>query len=163
MILSGNNFDGLVTTYSILNYSRLFHYLKQNPHHEKIVVGLDISGDPRVGDLRSVIDKLTRLRSEEGIKMAIHLAEIVNPEETSAVLDTCHVGRVRLGHGTCIPPSLGGSDTLLEQLTRAGCPVEACLSSNVVCHTVPSYTAHQARIYHDRGIPVGRLFIRRSF
>ena len=137
---------------------RLYHSLKKNSHYDKLLVGLDISGDPRVGDLRTVLDKMTRLRSEEGIKMAIHLAEIANPEETSAVLDTCHVGLVRLGHGTCIPPSLGGSDTLLEQLARAGCPVETCLSSNVVCHTVPSYSAHQARIYHDRGIPISKLF-----
>ena len=60
----------------------------------------------------------------------------------SAVLDTCQIGRVRLGHGTCIPPSLGGSDTCLELLTHAECPVETCLSRNVVCHTVPSYREH---------------------
>ena len=75
----------------------MFHTLKQNPRHDKILVGLDISGDPRVGDLRSVLEEVTRLRSEDGVKMAIHLAEIVNPDEIGAVLDTCHVGCVRLG------------------------------------------------------------------
>ena len=137
----------------------MYYSLKQKSKYDDILVGLDISGDPRVGDLRSVLDKMTRLRSEDGVKMAIHLAEVVNPEEISAVIDTCHVGSVRLGHGTCIPPALGGSDALLEQLTRAGCPVEVCLSSNVVCRTVPSFREHQARIYHDRGIPIGIVLV----
>ena len=52
--------------------------------------------------------ELTRLRAEDGVPMSIHLAEIVSHAETAAVLDTCHVGRVRLGHATCIAPSLGG-------------------------------------------------------
>ena len=69
----------------------MYYSLKQNSKYDDILVGLDISGDPRVGDLRSVLDKMTRLRSEDGVKMAIHLAEVVNPEEISAVIDTCHV------------------------------------------------------------------------
>ena len=55
------------------------------------------------------------------------------------------------------------SEALLEQLTRVRprVAVEACLSSNVVCHTVPEYSQHQAGIYHNLGVPVGEktLFI----
>ena len=50
------------------------------------------------------------------------------------------------------------SEALLEQLTRVRprVAVEACLSSNVVCHTVPEYSQHQAGIYHNLGVPVGK-------
>ena len=86
----------------------LYKELRSKPRYASLVVGLDISGDPRVGDLRSVLGELTRLRAQDGVPMSIHLAEIVSHAETAAVLDTCHVGRVRLGHATCIAPSLGG-------------------------------------------------------
>ena len=111
-----------------------------------------LSGDPRVGDLRTVVDKLARLR-EDGVKVAVHLAETVNHEETGAVLA---MAPDRIGHGTCIHPTLGGSDVLWSQLTRVKSPVEVCLSSNVVCHTVPSYDKHQANIYYQHGVPIGK-------
>ena len=39
-----------------------------------ILAGLDIFGDPRAGNLRTVVDKLTKL-IEEGVKAAVNLAE----------------------------------------------------------------------------------------
>ena len=49
----------------------------------------------------------------------------------------------RIGHGTCIHPSLGGSDTLWKLLLEHKSAVEVCLSSNVFCQTVPSFQQHQ--------------------
>ena len=63
-----------------------------------ILAGLDIFGDPRAGNLRTVVDKLTKL-IEEGIKVAVHLVE------TGAVLA---MAPDRIGHGMCIHPTLGG-------------------------------------------------------
>ena len=130
----------------------LYKNLKRNSSYEHILVGLDISGDPRIDNLKTVVDKLKRIRQEDGIKITIHLAETVNHDETGAVLD---IVPDRLGHGTCIHPSLGGSDKLWSQLQEVKCPVEVCMSSNVVCNTVPSYQEHQAAIYHKHGIPIG--------
>ena len=50
-------------------------------------MGIDISGDPRLSDLTEVLDKINDLR-REGMKFAIHLAEVPNHEETKAVLAT---------------------------------------------------------------------------
>ena len=128
----------------------LYKSLKRDARYARVLAGLDISGDPRVNDLRTVSDKLIKLKTE-GVKVAVHLAEIVNHDETGAVLD---IGPDRIGHGTCIHPSLGGSDQLWSQLRSNGCPVEVCLSSNVVCNTVPTYEDHQAHIYHQHGVPI---------
>ena len=68
--------------------SRLFRKLKSEEKYRDIMVGLDISGDPRVSDLTAVLGKITELRNKDGLKFAIHLAEVPNHEETSAVLAT---------------------------------------------------------------------------
>ena len=99
-------------------------------------MGIDISGDPRLSNLTEVLDKINDLR-REGIKFAIHLAEVPNHEETKAVLATNpdRIGEMIAmtlqssmicceGHGTCIHPSLGGSEELWQQLIRVRCPVE---------------------------------------
>ena len=86
----------------------LYTQLHSTPRYASILAGLDISGDPRVGDLRTVVDKLARLR--EGVRVAVHLAETVNHEETGAVLA---MAPDRIGHGTCIHPTLG-SESLYE-------------------------------------------------
>jgi len=128
----------------------LLKHFKANPKYKNLVVGLDISGDPRMGDIMSVLDRLRELRAE-GIKVAVHLAEVFNAQETEAFLKFVPD---RIGHGTCIHPSLGGSQELWEHLQQVKCPVEVCLTSNVTCQTVPSYKEHQAGLYHKHGIPV---------
>ena len=50
-----------------------------------LIVGLDLSGDARVGDLVPLLPRLSQLRSE-GISLAVHLAEVPNPTEVSALL-----------------------------------------------------------------------------
>lgn len=67
---------------------RLFRKLKSEEKYRDILVGLDISGDPRISNLTEVLGKITELRNNAGIKFAIHLAEVQNHEETSAVLAT---------------------------------------------------------------------------
>ena len=128
----------------------LYKKLKANPKYQNLLVGLDISGDPRMGDIVSIIGRLRELR-EEGIKIAIHLAEIYNASETKVFLD---FKPDRIGHGTCIHPSLGGDPDLWQQLLEAKCPVEVCLTSNITCQTVQSFKEHQAGVYYRHDIPV---------
>ena len=75
--------------------------------YRDILVGLDISGDPRISNLTEVLDKITKLRKEDGIKFAIHLAEVPNHEETRAVLATNPdrigmVGQLELAGPDCL-------------------------------------------------------------
>ena len=47
----------------------LYTQLRSTPRYASILAGLDISGDPRVGDLRTVVDRLAKLR-EKSVKVA---------------------------------------------------------------------------------------------
>ena len=86
---------------------RLFRKFKSEEKYRDILVGLDISGDPRISNLteviekKNVLDKITQLRNKDGIKFAIHLAEVPNHEETRAVLAT---NPDRIGGMTLVSP-----------------------------------------------------------
>ena len=62
----------------------LFHRL--SPSYPGLLVGLDLSGDARVGDLVPLLPRLSQLR-DEGIRLAVHLAEVPNPVEVAALLN----------------------------------------------------------------------------
>lgn len=125
-------------------------YRHLSPLYPGLLVGIDISGDPRVGDLVPVLPKLRSVQ-QSGIPLAVHLAEVPNIPEVEAVLQFLPD---RIGHGTCIHPSLGGSHTLWDSLVKVKTPVEVCLTSNTVCGTVPSVKEHQAGLYYAAGIPI---------
>lgn len=118
--------------------------------HPDIMAGIDLSGDPRVGEASMVLPTMKKAR-DLGIPLAIHLAEIYNHEET---LEFLKFKPDRLGHGTCIHPSLGGHPELWDQLTKHPIPVEVCISSNVTCQTVACVKDHQTKLLHDAGVPI---------
>lgn len=116
--------------------------------YPQIMAGIDISGDPRVDDITKLIPKLLELR-QRGVKVAIHLAEILNEKETLAILG---YRPDRIGHGTFIHPNTGGTQAQLDALIKAKTPVEVCLTSNVLCKTSPSYKDHHTRHLHNTGV-----------
>lgn len=128
---------------------QLYFELKQK--YPDLIAGLDISGDPRVGDITGLIPKLKDLR-KRGVKLAVHLAEILNIAETLVFLKCGLLDRI--GHGTYIHPLTGGNELLLKALLAYKTPVEVCLTSNVVQGTVPSYDVHQAQCLRDNDIPI---------
>ncbi|TRY70938.1 hypothetical protein TCAL_05937 [Tigriopus californicus] len=75
-----------------------------------------------------------------GLKLAIHLAEVPNETETWSILTELKPDRI--GHGTAIHPSLGGSSRLWPALLTARIPVEVCLTSNLFCQSVPTLEQH---------------------
>lgn len=125
---------------------KLWWLLKEK--YPRIVAGIDISGDPRVDDITKLIPKLLEMR-QQGIKVAIHLAEILNEKETLAILG---YRPDRIGHGTFIHPDSGGTQVQLEALIQAKTPVEVCLTSNVLCKTSPTYKDHHTRHLHNTGV-----------
>jgi len=127
---------------------QLYYNLKKI--YPDIVVGLDISGDPRINDITCIIPQLVKLR-ENNVKVTIHLAEVLNFDET---LNFLKYIPDRIGHGTFIHPSTGGHETLMKELSLTPQPVEVCLTSNIISGSVPSYSKHQARYLHESNIPI---------
>ncbi|KAF7989862.1 hypothetical protein HCN44_008536 [Aphidius gifuensis] len=110
--------------------------IKFHEEYPKCVVGIDLSGDPEEGE---ACIKLFQDCRKVGLKIAAHCAEVPNENE---IVDILNFKPNRLGHGTCIHKNLGGSDELYNKLLSSKIPVELCLTSNVKCATVPSYSEH---------------------
>ena len=115
--------------------------IKLKKKYPDIVVGIDFSGDARVGNAADFIPSLLRSQAY-GLKVTIHVAEVPNQGEVEAFLG----GKIRpdrIGHGTCIHPnSEGGSSKLWKMLKDGRIPVEVCLTSNVLCKSVKKYEDH---------------------
>jgi adenosine deaminase len=90
------------------------HY--QNP---KIIVGVDLSGDPVKGLVTDYLPILACARNA-GLKISIHCAEVPNPNETEMILD---FRPDRVGHCTCIHPFHGGTQELWNKLLNSCIPV----------------------------------------
>ncbi|KYN13501.1 Adenosine deaminase-like protein [Trachymyrmex cornetzi] len=105
--------------------------------------------------------------AEENINLAIQFMEkhpehvvgidlsgdptVPNEMETNGILK---FKPDRLGHCTCIHPSLQGSQQLFDTLLESKIPVELCLTSNIKCKTVSSYMYHQFKYLYKAGHPI---------
>jgi len=122
--------------------------LKLKQEFGNLIAGLDISGDPRVEDITSLLPKFRNIR--DNVKMAIHLAEVPNEKEVEQLLN---FGPHRIGHGTCIHPNLGGTENLWSLLKSSGIPVEVCLTSNLIGGNVPSLKEHHINHFDKNQVP----------
>ncbi|KAK3606009.1 hypothetical protein CHS0354_025041 [Potamilus streckersoni] len=113
------------------------------------VVGIDLSGDPTVGDACTLVPIL-RDAKFRGLKLALHLAEVPAVEETEEVLK---ILPDRIGHGTCLHPNAGGSQGLVDTVLQHRIPLELCLTSNVICQTVAHVDNHHFKYWYDQGHP----------
>ncbi|XP_017788379.1 PREDICTED: adenosine deaminase-like protein [Habropoda laboriosa] len=127
------------------NIELAIHFSKKYPQY---IVGLDLSGDPMTGGAFLELLKKARVA---GLKIAVHCAEVSNETETMDILE---FKPDRLGHCTCIHPTLQGSERLFTMLLNSKIPVELCLTSNVQCKTVPAYESHHFKYLHEAGHPV---------
>ncbi|XP_011864730.1 PREDICTED: adenosine deaminase-like protein [Vollenhovia emeryi] len=127
------------------NINLAIEFTKKYPEY---VVGIDLSGDPTAGD--SFLELLEMSR-KVGLRITAHCAEVPNEVETKDILK---FKPDRLGHCTCIHPSLQGSQQLLDMLLDSKIPVELCLTSNIKCKTVPSYMHHQFKYLYKVGHPI---------
>ncbi|XP_078693748.1 N6-Methyl-AMP deaminase-like [Branchiostoma floridae x Branchiostoma belcheri] len=113
-----------------------------------VVVGIDLSGNPAVGDGRDFIPVLKEAQNC-GLKLALHIAEIsqqaVAPE-TSALLS---LPPDRVGHGTFIHHN----QDLAAVVADRKMPFEICLTSNVKAQTVASYGEHHFQHWYSRKQP----------
>ncbi|XP_006658069.1 N6-mAMP deaminase [Oryza brachyantha] len=96
------------------------------------VIGIDLSGNPVVGEWETYLPALERAK-QLGIPITVHCGEVANRKEIQAVLDFCPQ---RLGHVCCL------NDDEWKKLKSLMIPVEICLTSNVMTGGAPSLELH---------------------
>ncbi|KAK1281435.1 hypothetical protein QJS04_geneDACA018192 [Acorus gramineus] len=96
------------------------------------VIGIDLSGNPRIGDWFTVLPALKRAKELE-LPITLHCGEVPNKKEIQAMLEFCPQ---RIGHAVFL------EDDEWKTLKSSYIPVEICLSSNVKTRCVPSYDDH---------------------
>ncbi|KAI9460132.1 adenosine deaminase-like protein [Lactarius psammicola] len=110
------------------------------------VVGVDLCGDPRAGDMEDFVE-LFRTARAEGLGVTLHIAETrENSAAETMKLLSCEPQR--LGHATFL------DDQAKELvLVRRTC-IEICLTSNILCKTVERLEDHHIRYYLERNHPI---------
>ncbi|KDR72171.1 hypothetical protein GALMADRAFT_158934 [Galerina marginata CBS 339.88] len=110
------------------------------------VVGLDLCGDPTAGDVQ-VFEPYFAEAKRAGLGLTLHIAETVQnpPEETLKLLS---YNPDRLGHATFL-----NDEAIAIVLEKRMC-IEICLSSNLLCKTVPTLEAHHILQYLKANHPI---------
>ncbi|KAM8907144.1 N6-Methyl-AMP deaminase isoform 1-T3 [Lycaon pictus] len=117
---------------------------------DNTVLGLDLSGDPTVGQAKDFLEPLLEAK-KAGLKLALHLSEIPNQKkETQVLLDLLPD---RIGHGTFLSSSEEGSLELVDFVRQHQIPLELCLTSNIKSQTVRSYDQHHFGFWYSIAHP----------
>ncbi|KAK3744077.1 hypothetical protein RRG08_018706 [Elysia crispata] len=121
-----------------------------------LVLGIDFSGDPKVGDATDYIPVFLDA-ARRGLKLSLHLAEIPLYEETKNVLRACcgHC-TMRIGHGTFLHryESDKGHEEIEDLVVQWKIPIEACVTSNLLSKTVDGTGTHHFWYWHSKQHPV---------
>nr|KAG5705959.1 hypothetical protein BaRGS_010849 [Batillaria attramentaria] len=120
---------------------------------DSVVVGIDFSGDPAVGDAADYI-AVFQSAKQKGLKVAAHLAELANFRETLAVLRQAPPDRI--GHGTFLhryDPGQGHEE-IEDIVLDKRIPIEACLTSNLKTKTVTTLSEHHFNFWFQKNHPV---------
>lgn len=96
------------------------------------VVGIDLSGNPVVGEWRTFLPAL-KYAKKQGLPVTVHCGEVPNPEEIQAMLDICPE---RIGHACFL------EDEEWERVKSLRIPVEICLTSNLRTERLESIDYH---------------------
>ncbi|KAG1758462.1 Metallo-dependent hydrolase [Suillus occidentalis] len=130
------------------------------------VVGVDVCGDPRCGDMQTFTQHLSRAKAA-GLGLTVHIAEVCNnTTEDCLALLSCRPDR--LGHATFLSDELKalffadiplpGTESQSPNNVRTNSQykpcVEICLSSNLLGKNVASLDAHHIRYYLKNDHPI---------
>ncbi|KAF9466930.1 hypothetical protein BDZ94DRAFT_1156864 [Collybia nuda] len=110
------------------------------------LVGVDLCGDPTAGDMEALRTYFDDARSA-GLGITLHIAETLQnpPQETLQLLS---YSPDRLGHATFLDEQ--AKNLVLKNKTC----IEICLSSNLLCKTVPTLESHHIRYYLQHNHPI---------
>ncbi|KAH9075687.1 adenosine deaminase-like protein [Lactarius deliciosus] len=118
------------------------------------VVGVDLCGDPKAGDMEDFVE-LFRTTRAEGLGVTLHVAETrENSAAETVKLLSCEPQR--LGHATFL------DDQAKELVLARRTCIEICLTSNILCKTVERLEDHHIRYYLERNHPIACLCTYRS-
>ncbi|KAJ3891929.1 hypothetical protein GG344DRAFT_88017 [Lentinula edodes] len=110
------------------------------------VVGVDLCGDPLAGDM-SLLEPFIAKAKSAGLRVTLHIAE--TPGNSAAdTLQLLSYAPNRLGHATFL------DEQARELVLKDRMLIEVCLSSNIICKTVPNLSSHHISHYLDRGHPI---------
>jgi len=110
------------------------------------IVGIDLCGDFQNAIPANTTPALERAR-EAGLPLTVHIAEAsFNPQAETDALLALHPSR--LGHATFL------NSSSQEIVLARGAPIELCLSSNLLCKTVPSLDDHHIKYWIEKRHPV---------
>ncbi|GAB2211118.1 hypothetical protein Droror1_Dr00016409 [Drosera rotundifolia] len=96
------------------------------------VVGIDLSGNPVVGEWNTFLPALNFAR-EQGLPVTLHCGEVYNQHEIHAMLEFLPE---RIGHACCL------EEEAWRKLKSSKIPVEICLTSNIRTNTIPDIDGH---------------------
>lgn len=117
--------------------------LELSKNDPDIIVGIDFSGNPSLGQFSDFIPVLDKAR-KNGLKLAMHCAEINNQTEIREMLK---FGMSRCGHGTFL------NSSGFAHMRDLNIPIECCLTSNVKSGTVSSVSAHHLKELMEFDVP----------
>lgn len=110
------------------------------------VVGVDLCGDPKAGNMEDFVE-LFRTARAEGLGVTLHIAETrENSAAETVKLLSCEPQR--LGHATFL------DDQAKELVLARRTCIEICLTSNILCKTVERLEDHHIRYYLERNHPI---------
>ncbi|KAK9268054.1 hypothetical protein L1049_010493 [Liquidambar formosana] len=96
------------------------------------VVGIDLSGNPIVGEWITFLPALKFAR-EQGLFITLHCGEVRNRKEIQAMLE---FSPQRIGHACCF------EEEEWRKLKTSEIPVEICLTSNIRTESISSIDIH---------------------
>ncbi|KAF7149591.1 hypothetical protein RHSIM_Rhsim02G0110500 [Rhododendron simsii] len=108
------------------------------------VTGIDLSGNPIVGEWATFLPALQFAR-EEGLSITLHCGEVPNTEEIQSMLDFLPG---RIGHACCF------GEEEWRKLKSSKIPVEICLTSNIRTETISSFDLHHFGCLDDNNMHV---------
>ena len=112
------------------------------------VCGVDLCGNFYSANKDHSLEVLAKCKAA-GLKIACHIAE--DPAVADHTADLLRVIQPdRLGHATLIDPNSRDGRLVREKKML----IECCMTSNILCKSVPSYSAHHFKKWHDLGHPV---------
>ncbi|QQG35713.1 MAG: adenosine deaminase [Micavibrio aeruginosavorus] len=120
-------------------------------HPHPYIVGLDLAGGERLGDIPQYQPLFDGIFSRFGrpLGMRLHAGEAAGPENIRAAL-ALHPVPARIGHGVrCIE-----DESLVQELAARKVVLEVCPTSNVLAGIYNVYAEHPLRRLYDAGVRV---------
>ncbi|KAJ7726428.1 Metallo-dependent hydrolase [Mycena maculata] len=122
------------------------HIARSLKEQDRRVVGVDLCGDPQAGDMEAFAEHFVEAKLA-GLGITLHIAE--TPANSAVeTLQLLSYAPDRLGHATFL------DETAKTAVRATKACIEICLSSNLLCKTVPRLEDHHLRYYLEHDHPV---------